>query len=43
MMVFYYQSMTPINFWYRQELNLKFLIQSSETLLIELTKTYKIN
>ena len=39
---FYYQIKTPIDFWYRRELNSKSLIQPSETLLIELTKTHAI-
>ena len=33
----YHQTNTPINFWYRRELNLRSLIQPSEILPIELT------
>ena len=33
---FYHQIKTLIDFWYRRELNFRFLIQPSETLLIEL-------
>ena len=40
MIVFYYQTKTPIDFWYRWGLNPKFFIQSLETLLIELTETH---
>ena len=40
MIVFNHQIKTPISFWCRQELNLKFLIQPSETLLIELIETH---
>ena len=36
----YYQVKTLIGFWCRQKLNSKFLIQSSETLLVELIGTY---
>ena len=36
----YHQSKTPINFWCKQGLNFRFLIQLSETLPIELTKTH---
>ena len=34
--VFYYQTKTIINFWCRQELNFRHLIQPLETLLIKL-------
>ena len=39
---FYHQTKTPINFWCRRGLNPRSLIQLSETLLIELTGTYKM-
>ena len=39
----YYQTKTPISFWCRQRLNLKSLIQQSETLPIELIGTHIIN
>ena len=37
---FYHQTKIPIDFWYRRELKPRFLIQPSETLSIELTKTH---
>ena len=37
---FYYQTKTSIDFWCRWRLNPNFFIQSSETLLVELTGTY---
>ena len=37
----YHQTKTPINFWCKQELNLKSLIQPSEILSIELTGTHQ--
>ena len=40
MIVLYNQTKTPINFWCRQELNSRSLIQSSETLPVELTETH---
>ena len=36
----YYQTQTPINIWYKWGLNPRFLIQPSETLPVELTKTH---
>ena len=36
----YYQIKIPINFWCRWELNLIFLIQLLETLLVELSRTH---
>ena len=42
MIVLYYQSKTPIGFWYRQGTNLKFLIWQQETLLVELIKTHML-
>ena len=36
----YHQTKTPINFWYRWRLNLKSLIQLSETLPVELIGTH---
>ena len=36
----YHQIKTPISFWCRQELNLRSLIQPSETLPVELAKTH---
>ena len=36
----YYQTKTPIGFWYKGGLNLKSLIQPSETLSVELTETH---
>ena len=38
-LVLYHQTKTPINFWCRQKLNPKFLIQPSKTLSVELTET----
>ena len=38
--VIYYQINILISFWSKWRLNLKFFLQSSETLLIKLTKTY---
>ena len=35
-----HQTKTLIDFWCMRDLNLRFLIQPSETLLIELTKTH---
>ena len=35
----YHQTKIPIGFWYRRGLNPKSLIQPSETLLVELTRT----
>ena len=40
MIVFYHQTKTSISFWYRRKLNPKFLIQSSKTLLVELTESH---
>ena len=40
MIVLYYNK-TPIGFWYIHELNLKSLIQSLETLSIELIRIHK--
>ena len=40
MITLYHQTNTPISFWYRQRLNLKSLIQPSETLSVELIGTY---
>ena len=37
MIALYYQTKTPINFWYRRNLILRSLIQPSEILLVELT------
>ena len=42
MIVLYYQSKTPIGFWYRQGTNLKFLIWQQETLLVELIRTHML-
>ena len=42
MLVLYYQIKTPINFWCRQGLNHKSLIQLWEILPIKLTKTYNL-
>ena len=39
----YHQIKTPINFLCRRELNIRSLIQPSETLSIELTETHKGN
>ena len=38
--VFYYQTKTPIGFWCKQGLNPKCFIQPLETLSIELTETH---
>ena len=43
MIIFYYPTKTPINFWYRQKLNLKSLIQPSKFLLIKLTESHLIH
>ena len=40
MITLYHQTNTPISFWYRRRLNLKSLIQPSETLSVELIGTY---
>ena len=40
MIVFYHQIKMSINSWYRWRLNFRFLIQSSKTLLVELTGIY---
>ena len=40
MITLYNQTKTPINFWCRRELNSRSLIQSSETLPVELTGTH---
>ena len=40
MIALYHQTKTPISFWCRQGLNPKFLIQPSEILPVELTKTH---
>ena len=36
----YHQTKTPISFWCRREINPKSIIQSSKTLLVELTETH---
>ena len=36
----YHQTKTPVSFWCRRGLNPRSLIQSSETLLAELTRTH---
>ena len=38
----YHQTKTPINFWYKRKLNPRSLIQSSETLPVELTGTHHL-
>ena len=43
MVAYYHQTKTPISFWCRQGLNPKSLIQSSETLPVELIGTHKRN
>ena len=40
MIVLYHQTKTPISFWYRWGLNLKYFIQPSETLPVELAGTH---
>ena len=40
MIALYHQTKTPIKFWCRQGLNLRSLIQPSETLPVELTGTH---
>ena len=40
MIAHYHQTKTPISFWCRRGLNLRSLIQPSETLLVELTGTH---
>ena len=39
----YHQTKTPINFWCKRELKPRSLIQSSETLLVELIGTHLQN
>ena len=41
MITLYYQTKTPIGFWYKWRLNPRSLIQPSETLLVELTETHE--
>ena len=41
MIALYHQTKTLISFWYKRGLNPKSLIQPSETLLIELTRTHE--
>ena len=41
MIALYHQTKTPISFWCRRGLNLRSLIQPSETLPIELARTHK--
>ena len=38
----YHQTKIPICFWYRRGLNLRSLIQPSETLSVELIETHKL-
>ena len=40
MIVFYHQTKILISFWCKRGLNLRSLIQPSETLLIDLTETH---
>ena len=40
MIALYHQTKALISFWCRRELNLRFFIQPSETLLVELTETH---
>ena len=40
MIIFYHQTKTIIDFWCRRGLNLRFLIQPSENLLVKLTSTH---
>ena len=42
MIALYHQTKTPISFWCRQGLNPRFLLQSSETLPVDLTGTHKL-
>ena len=42
MIVFYHQVKILISFWCKQRLNLKSLIQLSETLQVELTETHAL-
>ena len=41
MITFYYQTKISVIFWCRRELNSGYLIQPSETLLVELTKIHR--
>ena len=41
MIAFYHQTKTPISFWCKWGLNLRSLIQQSETLPVELIGTHK--
>ena len=43
MIALYHQTKTPIGFWCKQGMNLKSLIQPSETLLVKLTRTKVVN
>ena len=43
MIALYHQTKTPINFWCRQGLNPRSLIQPSETLPVELTGAYYLD
>ena len=42
MITLYHQTKASISFWYKRGLNPKFLIQPSETLLVELTGTHPL-
>ena len=42
MIAIYYQTKTPISFWWKWELNRKSLIQQSETLSVELTEICRL-
>ena len=42
MIALYHQTKTPVSFWCRQGLNPRSLIQSSDTLLVELVGTHNI-
>ena len=43
MIAFYHQTKIPINFWCRQKLNLRSLIEPSEILSVELNKTHNVS
>ena len=40
MIALYHQTKIPVDFWYRRDLDLRSLIQLSNTLPVELTRTH---
>ena len=43
MIAIYHQTKTPVNFWCMRGLNLRSLMQPSETLPVKLTETHNVN